>query len=344
MNVGVIEYSPTDASLAEMKTRLAVAKFDCKTPMGYEAARKGIAECRTLRVAVEKKRVELKADALAWGKKVDAEARRITSELESIEEPLQAAKDAIDNEKKRIAQEAEAKRLAELKAEEDRKAAEAEAERQALIAEENRKLAEQREALRIEQEKMAAERAENERLAAEVRAEHEKKMREEQAKLDAARKAQEAAAHEAWLKQEAAIKEAFAIQEQARLKQEAIDRAERDRLESERRKLQAERDAIDRERLAKETAERVERETKERLERERDAAEIEAKKEEEFQIAEAARLEALRPDKEKFFGWLADIEAAAHADRDYSSEEIQAAAVSALKDIRAALAKARRSV
>jgi hypothetical protein len=127
----LINYAPTDAALAEMKARLVATKFDCRTPAGYDAARRGIAECRTLRVAVEKKRVELKADALAWGKKVDTEAKRITAELESIEEPLQAAKDAIDNEKKRIAQEAEEKRLAAIRAEEERLAAEAKAKRDA---------------------------------------------------------------------------------------------------------------------------------------------------------------------------------------------------------------------
>ena len=206
-NTKLVKYEPTDAAIAELKTRLDATLIDCRTPQGYEAARRGIGECRALRVAVEKKRVALKADALEYGRRVDSEAKRITAMLEAIEDPLQAKKDAIDNEKKRIAQEAEEKRLAAIRAEEERLIAVAKAERDALVAEENRKLEEQRAAIRAEQEKLAAEKA---RIEAEQAA--------ERAKLEAERKAQEAAAHEAWLKQEAAIKEAFAAQEQEKLR------------------------------------------------------------------------------------------------------------------------------
>jgi hypothetical protein len=50
--------------------------------------------------------VELKADALAFGRAVDAEAKRISTQLSEVEAYLQAQQDIIDNEKKRIAEEA----------------------------------------------------------------------------------------------------------------------------------------------------------------------------------------------------------------------------------------------
>lgn len=54
------------------------------------------------RVDVEKKRKELKSDALAWGKAVDSEAKRIFALLQPIESHLQNEEDKITKEKERI--------------------------------------------------------------------------------------------------------------------------------------------------------------------------------------------------------------------------------------------------
>jgi hypothetical protein len=243
MAVALIQYEPTDAAIAEMKQRLKAELFDCSTPSGYEGCRKAIAEVRSIRVNIEKHRVALKAEALEYGRKVDSEAKRITAELESIEDPLKAKKQAIDDEKERIKREAEEKRLAAIKAEQDRIAAEAEAKRQAEIAAENARMAAEREALRVEQEKLAAER-----------------------------------------------------------------------------------DELDRQKLAKETAERVERETRERIERERIEAERTAKVEAERLAAEAARIEALKPDVQRLGDWMDRIESANLSKPTLTNDQSSAAA------------------
>jgi hypothetical protein len=79
-------------------------------PADYKAVSAAISEVKTKRVEVEKTRKVFKADALEYGRKVDAEAKRVTALLLEIEEPLKATKQAVDDEK---AREAEEKRLAE---------------------------------------------------------------------------------------------------------------------------------------------------------------------------------------------------------------------------------------
>jgi hypothetical protein len=59
---------------------------------------------------VEDKRKELKADSLKFGRAVDDEAKRLTLMLSPIELHLKAEKDKIDSEKKRIAEEEEARK------------------------------------------------------------------------------------------------------------------------------------------------------------------------------------------------------------------------------------------
>ena len=66
-------------------------------------------QVKGLRSAVEKKRKELKAPALEFGKAVDAEAKRITGELKAIEGPLEKTRKAYETaeaEQKRAAEEA----------------------------------------------------------------------------------------------------------------------------------------------------------------------------------------------------------------------------------------------
>jgi len=57
---------------------------------------------RGKRIEVEKKRVELKADALAWGKKVQSEANRIFALIEPIENHLMSEEKKAEIEKQRI--------------------------------------------------------------------------------------------------------------------------------------------------------------------------------------------------------------------------------------------------
>lgn len=107
-STAIAEYSPTAAALADIATRMAKVVYDVSTPAGLAAARKDRAEVRDLRVALEKKRVEIKAPALKRCNEIDTEARRITAELLKYETPPD---DAIKAEERRI--EAERKALVE---------------------------------------------------------------------------------------------------------------------------------------------------------------------------------------------------------------------------------------
>ena len=136
------------------------------------------------RVEIEKTRKELKEDALAYGKAVDAEAKRLTALLEPIELHLQEQEEIVTKYRQRLEAEAKAK------AEAERAAVEAEAQR---LREQVAKLeAEKLEAERAlqrqaEVERIAKEAAEKASLETEARI-----QREAKAKEDAERAAQEA--------------------------------------------------------------------------------------------------------------------------------------------------------
>jgi len=90
----IIEYGVTDSALAELKAKYADMPMATRTD--YRALMAGIHETRGLRTSVEKHRKMLKADSLAWGRKVDAEAKRITAALTEIEVPMKELKLAED--------------------------------------------------------------------------------------------------------------------------------------------------------------------------------------------------------------------------------------------------------
>ena len=110
----LVRYDVTDVRIAELRAEYAGLTFD--TPAAYETGRKAIATIRELRVAVEKRRKELKAESLEFGRLVDSAARHLTGRLEDVEAPLIAARDAVDAEKERIKAEKERARVAEIEA------------------------------------------------------------------------------------------------------------------------------------------------------------------------------------------------------------------------------------
>ena len=132
----------TDAAIDVL--RQEYAGLEIKTTADYERVRLAIADVRDRRVTVEKTRVELKAGALEYGRRVDSEAKRITAMLAEIEEPLKAEKQRVDDEKARVKrekEEAERARIeAELKAKREAEEAEAVAESFLDIAETGRRL------------------------------------------------------------------------------------------------------------------------------------------------------------------------------------------------------------
>lgn len=107
-----IKYNVTDAALGKLKKKFAKVP-DCKTKEGYEIARAGIAELRTLRGGVESHRKDLKKESLDYGRMVDSEAKRIIGAIIELEEPMQQAKKVIDDIK-------EAEKEAKKKTEADR--------------------------------------------------------------------------------------------------------------------------------------------------------------------------------------------------------------------------------
>lgn len=260
-----VVYPVTEGEIAEARARYAAIAFD--TSDGYEEGRKAIAHLRGVRTAIEKRRVELKADALDFGRRVDKAAKDLTALIEGVEAPLKERKAAVDDaaERARRAAEDAARVEAEAKAKAEREAEEA------RIAEEKRKLDEQRKLFEEQQRKTDAERAEREKAEKVERERVETEQKAERDRLAAERREIETAQ--------------LAIRKQ----QEAAARAEQERLA-----------AIERERLAAEQAER------DRVEAERRAAEAKAAAE-----AEAARLEAMKPDLERVTAW-------AKAVRDFS--------------------------
>ena len=270
------------------------------------------------RVAVEKKRKDLKADALEWGRKVDAEAKRITVLLEPIEVHLQTEEDKVTKEKERIRTQKildERERVAGIRVEIQRfkalamidpsmksiwikdrlieidkeivlESAFQEFTQEALlILSESRAYVEEcfRGRLKWEEEQVAA-KAEAERL------EKVRKNQEAEAKrLEGIRKAEE---------------------EKSRL--------EREYLETERRKIEAEKTALEAKKAAEAQKKRQEEFEKQvletaRIKAEKDVAEKvarearEAKEKAEAEAAEKARKAALAPDKDKILIWAREL-------------------------------------
>lgn len=239
VTVRPVEYLVTEDEIAATKARYAA--LDASTPAGYEEVRQAIATVRSTRVAIEKRRAELKAESLEYGRQVDSVAKRLTALVEEIEDPLVAKKKAIDDEKARIKAEQEAAKLKELQDRLAAERAEAEAKQQAEREAERKKLDEERAAI----ERERAELAELRRVADEEAA--------ERRRVEEARQAKE--------------------RERERLEREA----EAERLRIEREQLDRERRELDAEKARKEAAEAALREAEEqRVAKARREAEIAA--------------------------------------------------------------------
>jgi hypothetical protein len=102
----LIVYSVTDAAIEKMKQDYLGLKVNgLEDKDGYQACHEARMVVKRHRVDVEKKRQELKAESLTFGRKIDTEAKRIMGQLEAIEDHLRIQQDIIDNEKKRIEEE-----------------------------------------------------------------------------------------------------------------------------------------------------------------------------------------------------------------------------------------------
>jgi hypothetical protein len=105
----LVEYSEFKENLAEIKDTCNFIP-DVTTDEGYQKSKRVSLDVGKVLTALEKKRKELKADALEFGRKVDSEAKSIKEELESFQLPHKEAYKELDNLKKQR----EADRKAEL--------------------------------------------------------------------------------------------------------------------------------------------------------------------------------------------------------------------------------------
>lgn len=294
-DTNIIDYSVTDAALAELKAKYGGLRATFGDGMAYKSVTDALSVVRTLRINVEKKRVELKADALEYGRKVDAEAKRITAALLEVEEPLKANKEEIDAEKERLRAEKAKKeqdrvdgimvRIADFGSALAACSTQASAAISAYIAtldavaidesfqEFQQQAAEAKAAALEKMNLLLAGRLELE--------EQDRKRREEDERLKAER---------------AALDSQRAEMEARQAAEAAKQQAERDRLAAEQRKIDEEKAAIqrqkEREEFEKQAKERAEAEAAAKLA----AAEAAKKAEVERLAAEKAAEEALKPD------------------------------------------------
>lgn len=287
----IAEYTETALALAELQGRFKNLVVDVSTPKGLKTAKADVAELRTLRTSLEKRRKELGAPLIERKKLVDDEAKRITTEIVALEEPIKLQ---VDAEESRI----ENARLAKLEAERLRvEALQAKIQQirdvpASLVGKPSVIIAGQVAKLEAEQldEDEFAEFFVTARDALDAAIARVKQLHADQA------------AHEAEQKRIAAEREELARMraENERLQREADDRAAADRAEAD-RLAQVERDRVAAEERAQHEAEQAARDEAARIERE----------EQDRIRAEQAEADRIRREQE---------EAALQAERDRQAE------------------------
>jgi len=282
MEKAVVNYNLTDVAIREMSDLymdLCVANTKDKGELA--AVHNARMVVKSHRIAVEKKRKELKADALEWGNVVDGEARRIQGLIKPIETHLEAEENKVKEEQGRIKREEEERVRNQVQERVDGllswNCVVPFIEAATMTADEYSQV------LNAAKEKYES--------AKKIEAEAEEKRKEEAALLEKQRVEQEETA--AKLRAEADRLEA----EEARRRKEA--EAERQEIERDRQKIESDRksiqDAEDKKRMEADAREVAERELIEKQKKE----EFEKEKLELAEKREAERLYALKPDKVK---------------------------------------------
>ena len=107
----------TEAVIEQMKADFAPLQIDgVEDREGYKKVHDARMLVREKRCEVERRRKLLKAPFLDAGEKIDMEAKRITKQLEPIEDELEAKEKAIDEERERIKEEERKREEARVKA------------------------------------------------------------------------------------------------------------------------------------------------------------------------------------------------------------------------------------
>ena len=285
-----VKYSITNSAIAELKQNysgLTIAKD------GLKAVHDARMIVKSKRVEIEKTRKSLKAESLEYGRQVDAEAKRITTELEAVETPLELEETA--EEKRLQAIKDEEKRLAELElntrisllakygaSHDISQLMTMPDEKFGLLLAEHKSAFDKAEADKLEL--LRLQKAEQERKEAEekrLKAEMEEKQKKEMERIMAERNE---------------LEKRKAEQAAAQAKQDEINRKEREAIAKQKA------DFEEKQRKAQE-AERIEKAKKEAAERA--IKEDAVRKEKELKAAE--RTAKLAPDKEKLLAFASEI-------------------------------------
>lgn len=260
-------YDPFRAQLGELKTYNESVTFDYESKSGNKEARSHIYKLRQTKSAVEKARKAEKAEALEYGRQVDAQAKEIMGEIESMIEVHQRPIDEIEQREKERQAKHEA-RIAEMQelAMESNEDFSAAVLRDRLKQLETYKLGEHWEEYEVEASRVKE--AGIEALKSQIA--RREKYEAEQAELEKLRREQQ--------EREKKDREAqIAKEAEDRAHREAEQKAKQEREAAERRELQL--------KLEKEQAERRAEQAAEEARREADAAkakeEAEAKRREE---------------------------------------------------------------
>lgn len=87
----IVKLNATEAGLSALRADLSGKRYDLTTTKGDKDARADRQRCVTLRTTLEKRRKEMKAPALEFGKLIDGEAKRITDAILALESPIDSA-------------------------------------------------------------------------------------------------------------------------------------------------------------------------------------------------------------------------------------------------------------
>jgi colicin import membrane protein len=119
VSTALAEFDTISKGFAELRQKHGNVVFDIKTAKGLTAAKAARTEIREPRFKVEHVRIEAKRKILSLGKKLDADAERLTAMIREIEDPIDAQITAEEDrkEQERLAKiEAENRRVAEIQA------------------------------------------------------------------------------------------------------------------------------------------------------------------------------------------------------------------------------------
>ncbi len=113
MTTEIVAYSETKAALATLAQKYKDVVYDTSKPDQLNLAVAAYKDINAHSIILEKARVKEKADSLAYGKRVDSEAREISDQLDALRLPI---KTMIETETKRAEREKAAKEQAEREA------------------------------------------------------------------------------------------------------------------------------------------------------------------------------------------------------------------------------------